>query len=76
MPNPMEAANCEILIRSGVDGRHALLLDERCWRCKGTGKRPIAEDACDICDGSGFLTTDNGNEFLAFVRRHIAKETP
>lgn len=54
------------------DGQHCFTLDEECWRCYGTGKDSQDGPACDTCHGTGYITTEQGDVLLAFIKRHTA----
>lgn len=52
-----------------------LTFDERCWLCEGDGKistsKGIKKIECGQCKGVDYTLTDDGYEFLNFIRRHL-----
>lgn len=62
-----------------LNGQLSIEFDAACWSCappNGAGTPVIAEDdgTCSICRGRQRVTTDEGNELLAFLRRHLKPE--
>jgi len=64
---------CLIEVGTTSDGRHAIRLDRECWQCSGMGT--IDEKPCDMCDGTGYGLTDEGDHLLAFIKRHVTHTT-
>ncbi len=49
-------------------------LEVACEDCKGTGRNP-GEYLCVVCDGIGFVLTDDGIRLRSFFRNHIQAAT-
>ena len=47
---------------------HEIVLDRECWGCKGVISR--SEDPCNMCDNSGYILTEDGEELLDFINKH------
>lgn len=48
-------------------------LDRKCWQCDASAES--GGGTCGICDGNGWLVTDEGRELIAFLQRHPAALT-
>lgn len=62
-----------------LNGQLLIEFDTVCWSCaspNSAGSPSLAEDdgACSICHGRQRPTTDEGDELLAFLRRHLKPE--
>lgn len=51
-----------------------LKFDAPCWSCtNGATVMPDDSGVCMICDGTGRMTTEAGDELIEFIVRHWAQ---
>jgi len=57
--------------------REEVHLDKYCWSCRtffGRNTKTISmkdeNGECDICNGSGFVLTNNGEAIINLIKRH------